>query len=618
MVSTSPGSQTNPTQSKLEAELEFLFTRAIEFRKETIYFIVVDRFHDGDANNDAGPNPRLYDPTGTVWTKYWGGDLQGVIDKLDYLQGMGVTAIWLTPLFEQIEEELFELTAMAGYWTKDFKRINPRLVASGEETSLVKSSNTVFDKLIAELDKRGMKMILDIVCNHSSPDAGGKKGQLFDDGVLIADFHNDEKGWYHHYGEVEDWNSEWQVQNEELAGLADFNENNPDYRDYIKSAIKLWLDRGVDALRVDTVKHMPLWFWQEFTSDIASHKPSIFIFGEWIYSGPNDPESIEFVNKSGMSILDYNLAVAMRRGMGYNDGGFYTVQSAFDQDYLYKSATELVTFLDNHDISRFQSVNGDGDILRLAVNLIMTARGIPCIYYGTEQYLHNDTDGGGEPYNRPMMEKWDANTPIYKDMKVLSDLRRENPAVALGSHQQRYVSQDIYCYVRRYRDDRCFVAINKAYVPALIAEVSTDFPDGTYTCVLTGRQFDIKDGVLRNLQLEAKNMIVLSYVGERVKGKTIVMARINGITTEYGETVAVTGNCPELGNWEAEQAYRLEYINQNEWFGEIPFDESAGELISYKYVVLRDNDAPLRENITCRRWIIGYKGTARWEDDWNK
>jgi cyclomaltodextrin glucanotransferase len=225
--------------------------------------IVVDRFYDGDSDNSEGPNPELYNASGQDWGKYWGGDLQGVIDKLDYLKSLGVTAIWLTPLFEQVEDLFIENAAIHGYWTKDFKRINPRFIGEGEEPSLNKTQeakNTTFDRLIAELHRRNMKLILDIVCNHTTPDTGGSKGELYDDGVKIADFNDDEKHWYHHYGEVRDWEDEWQVQNCELSGLATFNENNSEYREYIKSAIKQGLDRGVDSPRVDTVKHMPIWF----------------------------------------------------------------------------------------------------------------------------------------------------------------------------------------------------------------------------------------------------------------------------------------------------------------------------------------------------------------------
>jgi cyclomaltodextrin glucanotransferase len=119
-----------------ELDLEFLYTRDIEFRQETIYFIVVDRFHDGDPANNEGPNPELYDPEGKDWGKYWGGDLQGVIDKLDYLKDMGVTAVWLTPLFEQVEALFVEQAAIHGYWTKDFKRLNPRFIAKGDNPSV--------------------------------------------------------------------------------------------------------------------------------------------------------------------------------------------------------------------------------------------------------------------------------------------------------------------------------------------------------------------------------------------------------------------------------------------------------------------------------------------------
>ncbi len=185
----------------------------IEFRGETLYFIMVDRFHDGDPTNSAGPDPNLFDPTRTDWGKYWGGDLQGVLDKLDYLQACGVTAVWLTPLFEQIERMSWDAAPIHGYWTKDFKRINPRFVGGPHEVSLFARRDTVFDKLVAELHNRRMKLVLDIVCNHSSPDAAGVKGQLFDDGRLVADFNDDREHWYHHYGEVRDWNDAWQVQN---------------------------------------------------------------------------------------------------------------------------------------------------------------------------------------------------------------------------------------------------------------------------------------------------------------------------------------------------------------------------------------------------------------------
>ena len=602
-----------------ELDLEFLYTRDIEFRQETIYFLVVDRFYDGDPENSEGPNPELYDPEGKDWGKYWGGDLQGVIDKLDYLKDMGVTAVWLTPLFEQVEALFIEQAAIHGYWIKDFKRLNPRFIAKGDNPSInqtQESKDTVFDKLVYELHQRNMKLVLDIVCNHSNPDFSGKKGELYDDGVKIADFNDDKDNWYHHYGEVQNWEDEWQVQNCELSGLATFNENNIAYRNYIKSAIKQWLDRGVDALRVDTVKHMPIWFWQEFNADILTHRPDVFIFGEWIYSDPRNERSVEFVNESGMTILDFGLCVAIREVLGKGaEAGFSLVQDVLDLDFQYYGATELITFIDNHDMPRFQSLNPDPEMLRVAIGLIMTTRGIPCIYYGTEQYLHDDTEGGNDPYNRPMMEKWDTDSPIYRDVRLLSGLRRLNPAISMGSQWQKYLTPDVYCYVRRYRDSVVFVALNRGNSVTL-EEVDTELPDGEHTEVLSRRKFEVKDGKLYNLELGSREVMIFSRVGERVKGKTIVRAQLNNVQTQPGERIVVIGDCPELGNWDIGKGFPLEYINTNTWFGEIPFDESAGKLISYKYALLREGQSPLRENLVCRRWVLVSEGTVKWRDKW--
>ncbi len=602
-----------------ELDLEFLYTRDIEFRQETIYFIVVDRFYDGDPANNEGPNPELYDPESKNWGKYWGGDLQGVIDKLDYLKDMGVTAVWLTPLFEQVEALFVEQAAIHGYWTKDFKRLNPRFIAKGDNPSVnqtQETKDTVFDKLVYELHQRKMKLVLDIVCNHSNPDFSGKKGELYDDGVKIADFNDDKNDWYHHYGEVQNWEDEWQVQNCELSGLATFNENNIAYRSYIKSAIKQWLDRGVDALRVDTVKHMPIWFWQEFTADILTHRPDVFIFGEWIYSDPRNDLSVEFVNESGMTILDFGLCVAIREVLGQGaEAGFQLIQDVLNLDRRYYGATELITFIDNHDMPRFQSLNDDRQMLRLAICLIMTSRGIPCLYYGTEQYLHDDTDGGNDPYNRPMMEQWDSDSQIYRDVRLLSGLRRLNPAISMGSQWQKYLTADVYCYVRRYRDSVVFVAMNRGD-SVTVEAVDTELPDGEHTEVLSRRKFEVKEGMLYDLELGSGEVMIFSRVGERVKAKTIVRAQLNSVKTQPGERIAVIGDCPELGNWDISKAYPLEYINTNTWFGEIPFDESAGKLIAYKYVLLREGQSPLRENLVCRRWVLASEGTVKWRDKW--
>ena len=270
---------------------------------------------------------------------------------------------------------------------------------------------------------------------------------------------------------------------------------------------------------------------------------------------------------------------------------------------------------------RFQTLNSDPEVLRLAIALIMTSRGIPCIYYGTEQYLHNDTNGdqnpygNNDPYNRPMMEKWDTDAPLYRDIRLLTGVRRLNPAVSMGSQWQKYLTPDVYCYVRRYRDSLLFVAMNRGEAVKLEA-VETELPEGEHTDVLSRRKYEVIDGQLHDLELDSNEVIVISHVGERIKGQTIVRVQLNGVQTQLGEIVVVTGDCPELGNWDIAKAYPLEYINTNTWFAEIPFNESAGKLIAYKYAMWREGQSPLRENLVARRWVIASEGTVKWRDQW--
>ena len=591
----------------------------VEFRAETIYFIVVDRFHSGARQKKNVLDPTLDDPARKDWGKYWGGDLQGVIDKLDYLQQIGITAIWLTPLFEQVEGLFGENAPVHGYWAQDFKKLNARWVNDPEEVHLFRQEHTVFDELIDQLHRRGMKFILDIVCNHSNPPTANGKGKLYDDGKLIANFEHDEDHWYHHYGEVTDWTDEWQVQNCEFCGLATFNENNVLYRRHIVGAVKAWLDRGVDALRVDTVKHMPLWFWQEVTSEWTFHKPDLFIFGEWFASGPDVPASVEFANKSGMTLLNFGLCRAIREAVGENHPeGFQRVQNIFDQCSLYRGATELITFIENHDMSRLQSKGVSDELLRLAHVLIMTCRGIPCVYYGAEQYLHDDTDGGQDPYNRPMMARWEP-TEMTRILRLLSEERKRNPAIQWGAQRERYVSRDVLAYTRTYRDSRCFVLLNKGEAITL-PQIETVLPDGRHRCLLSGREFTVDKGRIEQVAFQPMETVVLSWVGQPVSGKVVIHVQLNGVHTEPGQWIGVVGNCPELGDWDIRRAVPLEYINATNWFGEIVFDASAGTTIAYKFVLFANEgtDRPQRENITTRRRPLPDAGIAKWRDIWER
>jgi cyclomaltodextrin glucanotransferase len=586
-----------------------------EFRGETVYFILIDRFCDGDPQNDTGKDAASYDPTHTRWYHYWGGDLLGVISKLDYLHQMGVTAIWLTPLFDQVDAlvQMAEpMTGYHGYWAKDFKRLDEHLVENPEDVRLFARDDTIFDRLVKELRARGMSLLLDVVCNHSNPNVIGSCGELYDDGRKLASYHQDKDAWYHHAGEVKNWKDLNEVQAKTFAGLSDFNEESHAFRSYIKGAIMKWLDRGGDGLRVDTVKHMPLWFWQEFTGDILAHKPDAFLFGEWFLGGVYDADAVEFANHSGMSMIDFALHFAVTNSLA-RDKSFAEIADVLSKDGRYRAATELMTFVDNHDLPRFLSVRNDAARLRMAVDFIMTARGIPILYYGTEQCLHNDTNGGEDPYNRPMMESWDQDTPIYRDVKTLAELRRKNLAVQKGATHTRHLDDDVYVFERTYMGHICLVAMNKG--PSMMLKLDAlQLPDGSYQNLLGKEVLSVERGRAR-VTLASDSVQVFHHTLPIPVSRAAATLQLRGCKAET-ELVHVTGDCLELGDWVVARAPRLERIDANTWSVDVAFYESAGKPIRYKYFLLGADGKVLRENHLGHYHSVPASGHVSWHDDW--
>jgi cyclomaltodextrin glucanotransferase len=589
-----------------------------DFRKEVIYFLVVDRFfRAGDA---PLPDDDCTDSTRTDWDKFWGGNLRGVLEKLDYLRASGVTAIWLTPLFEQVIglEDGSDRAPIHGYWTRDFKRIDPRWLDDSGQASLFQCKHTLFDELLEECHRRGIKLILDVVCNHSSPATSDGKGKLYDDGRLIADFNNDESHWYHHYGEVVDWEDEWQVQHCEVAGLATFNEENVEYRRYIKEAIKLWLGRGVDALRLDTVKHMPLWFWQEFNSEMHAHKPDVFLFGEWIDGHPNVVRTVEYANKAGMSLLDFGFCHALRKCLGEDDPrGFELVQDLLKLDGRYRSATELVTFFENHDMPRLLTLKSDRKSLHLALVLLLLSRGIPCVFYGAEQYLYSNNEGGGDPYNRPIMECWNE-TEARRLIRVLGDARLHNKALQFGGQWPILVRPDLYAFERRFGKWKCLVLLNRGGPSSVKLEHLT-LEDGGHKCRLTGHEIFIRGGVAE-LQVPDRAAFVWLQDGLDNAGSATVRLQLNNVPAEPGDRVAVLGDCEELGGWDVRYAVPMECVNSNTWFAEIALGASTGPLLRYKYVLYKSENisVPLRESTIPRERTVPSDGVVKWRDLWDE
>ncbi len=281
---------------------------AADFKREVIYQIITDRFFDGStANNNPSQSSGLYDATKTNWRAYWGGDLQGIQQKMSYLAGMGVTAIWISPPVDNLNTNIPDgqgnpTASYHGYQGRDFKRVE-------EHSGNASNTWTDFDNLVNAAHAAGIKVIVDFAPNHSTQDNAGEFGALYDNGTFLGNYTNDTNGYFHHNGNISNWDDRYQVQYYTLFNLADINQDNPTMDAYMKASAQLFQQHGVDGFRIDAIKHIT-WGWQYSLANSIYTNGDSFLFGEWYQTGTNDPlyhDSYKYANKSGISMLDFPL-----------------------------------------------------------------------------------------------------------------------------------------------------------------------------------------------------------------------------------------------------------------------------------------------------------------------
>jgi len=509
------------------------------FNTDVIYQIVTDRLVDGNsANNPTGASFS----TGCTQRKlYCGGDWKGIQNKLEdgYLTGMGITAIWISQPVENITAVLnysgVNSTSYHGYWARDFKKPNPAF-----------GSLTDFTNMINAAHARNIKVIIDFAPNHTSPASAtdssfGENGRLYDNGSLLASYGADPSGFFHHNGGTTFSSLEDGIYRN-LFDLADLNHNNSTVDTYMKAAIKVWLDLGIDGIRMDAVKHMPFGWQKNFMAYVQSYKP-VFTFGEWFLSPDEvDPANHYFANRSGMSLLDFEFAQRVRQVFKDGTSNMTSLnQMITDTSSQYSHVGDQVTFIDNHDMPRFQVSGASGRKLEQALAFTLTSRGVPAIYYGTEQYMQ----GTGDPDNRAMMTSFANTTTAYKMIARLAPLRKSNPAIAYGTTQQRWVNNDVLIYERNFGGNVAVVAINRNLSTATpISGFIAGLPAGTYTDVLNGLGLNgnnitvASNGAVSNFTLAAGAVAVWQFAAASTSPK---LGHVGPNMSMPGKTVTIDG-----------------------------------------------------------------------------
>ncbi|UTR08279.1 alpha-amylase family glycosyl hydrolase [Alkalihalobacillus sp. LMS6] len=508
-------------------------TNKVNYSQDVIYQIVTDRFSDGNpANNPSGA---IFSQTCSDLHKYCGGDWQGIINKMNdgYLTELGITAIWISQPVENVHAlHPSGYTSYHGYWARDYKKTNPYYGSFAD-----------FDRLIQTAHSKGIKIIMDFTPNHSSPaletnPSYAENGAIYNNGVRLGTYSNDPNTLFHHNGGT-DFSSYEDSIYRNLYDLADYNLNNNVMDQYLKESIKLWLDEGIDGIRVDAVKHMSEGWQTSLMSDIYTHKP-VFTFGEWFLgAGEVDPQNHQFANESGMSLLDFRFGQTIRSVLKDRSSNWYDFHAMIEStENDYNEVIDQVTFIDNHDMSRF-TVDQSKRQTDLALAVMLTSRGVPTIYYGTEQYL----TGGNDPENRKPMKTFDRSTNSYQLIKKLASLRQTNPALGYGETTERWINADVYIYERTFGNHVVLTAVNSSSKNYSINSLNTSLPQGNYADELQqrldGHSISVQaNGSVNAFQLRP-NSVSVWQVTKPISSPLI--GHVGPMMGKSGNTVTISG-----------------------------------------------------------------------------
>lgn len=406
-----------------------------EWKSRTIYQVFTDRF-----NNDDLQNFRCLDIM-----NYCGGNHKGIESKLDYIQGMGFDAIWISPINKNVDG------GYHGYWISDFYDVNEHF---GTKQDL--------KDLINECHKRGIWVMADVIVNHVGP--------IGFDYSKINPFNREEH--YHDFCQIKqhDWDSDqWKVENCRFEMLPDLNTENPWVKDELIKATNWLIDEfKFDGMRIDTVKHIHADFWREWNSKVP-----VFTMGEvptnkgW-YCG-------EYQKNGSMdSLLNYPMYYSMLNFFIRGMSGNVIENSWKDVNHHFEDTSVLALFIDNHDQKRFLNHWGHWDRLKSALAFNFFAKGIPILYYGTEQGYSGDDD----PHNREQLwPNFNVQHPLYRYIKKIIELRKKF-RIWEEDQIERYVQHNVYAFSR----GKVLVAVTNTHSRVEYHFGSTPYDDGEVVC----------------------------------------------------------------------------------------------------------------------------------------
>ncbi len=439
---------------------------------DLIYLIMPDRFANGDASNDVFAEMHQKEINREKMFFRHGGDLQGILDRLDYLEALGVTALWLNPVLEN--DQPYE--SYHGYAITDHYAVDKRF-----------GDNALFERLTAACQKRGIKMVMDIIHNH-----------VGDQHWFIQDIPSED--WIHQFDSftkttyraptlmdpnASEYDKKLMSDGWFDQHMPDLNQKHPQLAKYLIQNNIWWIEyAGVDAYRIDTYAYPDQDFMATWAKAIQTEYPQVHLFAEtWVHGAAVQAQFTEdnFLrgdyNSYTPGVTDFQLYYAINEALQQKQGwtnGAARIYYTLAKDFLYEDPKRNVVFLDNHDLSRFYSVIGENKAkFKSGIAFLMTTRGIPMLYYGTEILLKNFTDPDGK-VRQDFPGGWATDKTnkfvesgrtkeeqaIFTYVKRLANFRKNSKALTEGKLVQFVPENGIYVYFRIAPTETVLVIMN--------------------------------------------------------------------------------------------------------------------------------------------------------------
>lgn len=474
---------------------------------DVIYLITPDRFANGNPNNDELKEYEDSLNRGDDYGRH-GGDIQGIINHLDYIEEMGYTAIWLNPVLENKMPE----SSYHGYATTDYYKIDPRF-----------GSNELYKNLSKEAEKQGLKLIMDVITNHSGSNHWWMDDLPTDDWVHYPD---DYQQTTHRRTTLHDpyasnvdkkrFTNGWFVRS-----MPDLNQSNPLLADYLIYNSIWWIEyAGLRGIRHDTHPYPGQEFTAKWTCRIMEEYPNFNIVGEeWSV----DPLVIAKWQRGSKiptdfssclpSLMDFPIQTSLVNALTNKESGgtgFVKLYETLSFDYAYPNPKGLVIFAENHDMDRFyRQINQDYGLFKMGLTYLMTMRGIPQFYYGTEILMSNEKPHDHGQIREDFPGGWSSDTTNAFSGKGLSDKkeqaqdfiqklvnwRKNNPVIHDGKLMHYAPRHDgFYVYFRHNEEKTVMVILNKNKKDTLLKtdrfyEMLEDYSKGTD--VITGKTYPL-------------------------------------------------------------------------------------------------------------------------------